>query len=185
MTDAATPDFVTFEGLRDADEHVALVFQGGDQGVPIVRIHSECLTGDVFGSLRCDCGAQLHEALDLFKKKGGILLYLRQEGRGIGLYNKLDAYKLQVDGVDTFAANRQLGFPSDGRDFRVAAEMLRALNVNKIELLSNNPEKQTHLEGFGIVVTRRIPTMAHRTPVNSAYLDAKSRRGHSIASASE
>jgi GTP cyclohydrolase II len=180
-SDALPPDMVTFAGLTDEREHIALVFRGKDRSVPIVRIHSECLTGDAFGSMRCDCGEQLHEALELFSQAGGILLYLRQEGRSIGLYNKMDAYKLQEGGLDTYEANRQLGFPSDARNYRAAADMLTALKVRKIELLSNNPDKQTQLESFGIVVNRRIPTRIHRTRVNSAYLDAKSGHGHSIA----
>ncbi|WP_409522925.1 GTP cyclohydrolase II RibA [Nitrincola sp. MINF-07-Sa-05] len=138
--------FVSFHNLCDAKEHVALLYSGNDpQKVPLVRLHSECLTGDIFGSKMCDCGAQLDESLTRIAQEGGVLLYLRQEGRGIGLYNKLDAYKLQKEGFDTFAANRLLGHPSDARNYAAAAQMLLALGYKKIRLLSNNPEKSKQL----------------------------------------
>lgn len=173
---------ITFEGLRDGLEHVALGL--GDRagsgesgcsglGVPLVRLHSECLTGDVLGSERCDCGPQLDEAITRISQVGGYLLYLRQEGRGIGLYNKIDAYALQDEGLDTYEANLMLGFDADERDYRVAAQMLRALGVERLDLLSNNPEKGAQLEAAGIVVERRVRTGVHLTSVNGDYLAAK------------
>jgi GTP cyclohydrolase II len=139
----------------------------------MVRLHSECLTGDVLGSERCDCGPQLHEALSAIAEEGGYLLYLRQEGRGIGLYAKLEAYRLQDAGLDTFAANRALGHPDDGRDYTVAAQMLTALGVSKIRILSNNPDKVAQLERDGITVEQRLSTGVHLTSTNHAYLAAK------------
>src|SRR5690349_8516197 len=137
---------VTFHGLADGEEHLALVL--GDPtswDVPLVRMHSECLTGDVFGSARCDCGPQLREAVERIAATGGVLLYLRQEGRGIGLYNKLDAYALQDTGLDTYQANTALGLPEDGRDYTAAAQMLAVLNVTELDLLTNNPDKARQL----------------------------------------
>jgi len=138
-------DFFTFTGLADG-EHVAVGF--GDwkkQSVPLIRLHSECLTGDLFRSAKCDCGPQLQEAVVRFAKEGGVLLYLRQEGRGIGLYNKLDAYALQSKGFNTFEANRLLNFRDDQRDYRSAAHMLRALEGTTVRLLTNNPDKAAQL----------------------------------------
>ncbi|MGY4719462.1 GTP cyclohydrolase II [Naumannella huperziae] len=172
-------DLISFDGLADGGEHVALVRQG--EGVPLVRVHSECLTGDVFGSHRCDCGEQLAEALALVRAEGGIVLYLRQEGRGIGLYNKIDAYALQDAGLDTYAANEALDLPADGRDFAVAAQMLAALGVDTIRLLSNNPDKDRQLAEFGITIAERVPTQTFRHPENLAYLRAKrTRMGHDL-----
>ncbi|HTR08762.1 MAG TPA: GTP cyclohydrolase II [Paraburkholderia sp.] len=167
------PEMVTFSGLCDNAEHLALVF-GPPGAVPYVRVHSECLTGDVFGSSRCDCGEQLHEAIMQFGACGGILLYLRQEGRGIGLYNKLDAYRLQiVHGLDTFAANRALNFPDDSRDFRVAAQMLQALGVYEIALVTNNPDKVAQIARHGIEVNRSVCTGVFANEANRRYLHAK------------
>jgi GTP cyclohydrolase II len=172
---------VTFHGLSDGREHLALVF-GPVDGVPLVRLHSECLTGDVFGSTRCDCGRQLSEAVERFADEGGVLLYLRQEGRGIGLYEKLDAYVLQDQGYDTFRANQLLGHASDERDYRVAAEMLAMLGIPSIRLLSNNPDKARQLERSGIDVVETIATRVYVTPENRRYLQAKSRQGgHTIS----
>ena len=141
--------------------------------VPLVRLHSECLTGDVFGSARCDCGPQLREAVERIAERGGVLLYLRQEGRGIGLYNKLDAYALQDQGLDTYAANTALGLPEDDRDYTAAAQMLRALGIGSLDLLSNNPDKAGQLRDLGIDVHDRVPTGVFTTAHNVRYLRAK------------
>ncbi|MDO0934344.1 GTP cyclohydrolase II [Streptomyces sp. DG2A-72] len=165
-------ELVTFHGLADGQEHVAVVL--GDPGpVPLVRLHSECLTGDVFGSARCDCGPQLREAVERIADRGGVLLYLRQEGRGIGLYNKLDAYALQDQGLDTYAANTALGLPEDARDYTAAAQMLTALGVGELDLLSNNPDKAGQLRDLGISVHDRVPTGVFTTAHNVRYLRAK------------
>ena len=174
----------TFDGLADAGEHIAL--QLGDpgatsnvdgSGAPLVRVHSECLTGDVFGSERCDCGPQLLEAVKRIADEGGFLLYLRQEGRGIGLYAKLDAYALQDAGLDTYQANVALGFPADERDYTVAAQMLQALGVSRVALLSNNPDKAAQLTDLGVAVTERLPTAVHLSAANARYLATKAHRG--------
>jgi GTP cyclohydrolase II len=182
----AIAEAVAFRGLDDGAEHVAFVF--GDLkaiGTPLVRLHSECLTGDVFGSARCDCGPQLREAVERISRIGGILVYLRQEGRGIGLYNKLDAYALQDQGLDTFAANTALGLPEDARDYTAAAQMLGALDVRMIDLLSNNPDKSRQLRERGITVRRTVPTGVFATGSNLRYLRAKvSHSGHTLALAS-
>jgi GTP cyclohydrolase II len=170
-------EMVTYSGLSDDKEHLALVFEGWTDP-PLVRLHSECLTGDVFGSARCDCGPQLDEAITSFSSTGGIILYLRQEGRGIGLYNKLDAYRLQDTGLDTFAANRELSFPNDLRDYRVAAEMLRALDVTGIRLLTNNPDKVAQLRQAGIAVWEEVRTGLFVNESNQRYLKAKADSGH-------
>jgi GTP cyclohydrolase II len=162
----------TFTGLADAREHVALRI-GSPPAVPLVRVHSECLTGDVLGSQRCDCGPQLREACARVEVVGGYVLYLRQEGRGIGLYAKLDAYALQDAGLDTFEANRALGYGDDERDYTVAAQMLRALGVDRVALLTNNPDKAEQLDRLGIAVVARVPTAVHRTAANTRYLAAK------------
>jgi GTP cyclohydrolase II len=167
----------SFDGLYDGLEHVALRLGDRAGPVPLVRLHSECLTGDVLGSERCDCGPQLREAVARLHRVGGYLLYLRQEGRGIGLYNKIDAYALQQQGLDTYEANVALGFGEDERDYRVAAQMLRALGVERLDLLSNNPDKGAQLEEAGIGVERCIRTGLHLSAVNAAYLAAKADRG--------
>jgi GTP cyclohydrolase II len=173
-----TPAVVTtFSGLVDGREHLALRL-GEPAAVPLVRPHSECLTGDVFGSQRCDCGPQLREAVERIAAAGGYLLYLRQEGRGIGLYAKLDAYGLQDTGLDTYEANLALGRAPDERDYTAAAQMLRALGVSRFSLLSNNPDKAAQLTGLGLSVAARIPTGVHVSPANLGYLSAKARRGH-------
>jgi GTP cyclohydrolase II len=179
----ASADAVTFNGLADGAEHVAFVFGNLTAGeTPLVRPHSECLTGDVFGSARCDCGPQLREAVTRMSRDGGILLYLRQEGRGIGLYNKLDAYALQDQGLDTYAANTALGLAEDARDYTAAAQMLNALGVTAIDLLSNNPDKARQLAGLGIAVRRTVPTGVYATASNLRYLNAKvTRTGHTLA----
>lgn len=176
LADGTPALFHSFDGLVDGREHLALGLgpQPTDD-IPLVRLHSECLTGDVFGSQRCDCGPQLQEALRRVGEAGGYVLYLRQEGRGIGLYAKLDAYGLQDRGLDTFAANRQLHHPEDARDYRCAAQMLFALGIKRIRLLSNNPDKVDQLAAWGIEVVERLSTGVYLTAHNHAYLSAKVR----------
>ena len=175
---ATTATIVTFTGLTDAQQHVALEFgRPAAARLPLVRLHSECLTGDVFGSQRCDCGPQLREAIERITEHGGYVLYLRQEGRGIGLYDKLDAYALQDRGLDTYDANLALGHRADERDYTSAAQMLRALGANRIALLSNNPDKGAQLARLGITIARQVPTALHLTETNAAYLTTKARRG--------
>ncbi len=171
---------ITFDVLADGREHVAIALGDPSIGVPLVRLHSECLTGDVLGSARCDCGPQLQEAIARISVAGGYLLYLRQEGRDIGLYNKIDAYALQDDGLDTYEANRALGFADDERDYTVAVQMLQALGVDRIDLLSNNPDKLAQLEAYGIRVERLVRTGLHLSAVNSRYLAAKAAGGHAL-----
>jgi GTP cyclohydrolase II len=186
----ATPARVlTFDGLVDGREHLALGLgdrttsmprlAGADGGTrpALVRLHSECLTGDVFGSQRCDCGPQMREAVELIAGAGGYLLYLRQEGRGIGLYGKLDAYALQDGGLDTYEANLALGFSADARDYTVAAQMLAALQVDSLALLSNNPDKAAQLARLGVDVTEVVPTGVHVCATNAHYLATKASRG--------
>ena len=173
---ATVAEVVTFDGLVDGMEHLAIVL-GPPGDVPLVRLHSECLTGDVLGSRRCDCGPQLHEAVDRIEAAGGYLLYLRQEGRGIGLYAKLDAYLLQDRGLDTYDANLALGYAADARDYTVAAQMLGALGVGRLALLTNNPDKAVQLAGHGLDVVSRVPTAVHLTASNRRYLHAKAHRG--------
>ncbi|MDG6103883.1 GTP cyclohydrolase II [Dactylosporangium aurantiacum] len=180
---ATTADVFTFTGLVDGLEHLALglgdwraavtAARTTDGPGPLVRPHSECLTGDVFGSQRCDCGPQLREAVERIAEVGGFLLYLRQEGRGIGLYAKLDAYALQDTGLDTYEANVALGRGEDERDYTAAAQMLRALDVDRIRLLSNNPDKAVQLDALGVQVTDRIRTGVHLSEANARYLSAK------------
>lgn len=166
--------FITFEGLVDGKEHIAIGLGDCENvEVPLVRIHSECLTGDVFASQRCDCGAQLEEAIQKVKEQGGYILYLRQEGRGIGLYNKIDAYALQLEGYDTFEANAKLGFADDLRNFEVAAQMLHSLGADKVRLLSNNPNKVQQLEQYHITVSEMVTTGAYISAGNHSYLKAK------------
>jgi GTP cyclohydrolase II len=175
---ATTARVVTFDGLVDGREHVALSLGDWDRDrdrPPLVRPHSECLTGDVFGSLRCDCGPQLREAVERIAGVGGLVLYLRQEGRGIGLYNKLDAYALQDTGLDTYEANVALGHGEDERDYTAAAQMLTALGIDRVALLTNNPDKVRQLSGLGIAVAEQVPTGEFRGPGNTAYLAAKTR----------
>jgi GTP cyclohydrolase II len=172
---------VAFAATPDGKEHLALArgrVRGG-RNVP-VRVHSECLTGDTLGSLRCDCRRQLEAALaDLASRPAGVLIYLRQEGRGIGLANKIRAYSLQDHGYDTFEANRALGFGDDPRDYAAAAAMLDALGVKSIELITNNPLKLNGLREHGVVVSRRIPSLTVPNRHNIDYLRAKKKRaGH-------
>lgn len=171
---------VAFRASDDGQEHVALVIGGFAGEAPLVRLHSECLTGDVFGSLKCDCGPQLREALRIIGSAGGgVLLYLRQEGRGIGLANKIRAYALQDRGLDTVDANRRLGFADDERDYAHAAAMLRALGIDRVKLLTNNPAKVEGLEAAGIAVTERVPHQMPANPHNADYLATKRKKsGH-------
>jgi GTP cyclohydrolase II len=179
---STTARVMTFDGLVDKEEHLALGLGDWQRALtksaaggraPLVRPHSECLTGDVFGSQRCDCGPQLREAVERIADQGGFLLYLRQEGRGIGLYAKLDAYALQDSGLDTYEANVALGRGEDERDYAAAAQMLTALGCDRVRLLSNNPDKAVQLESYGIDVTQRIPTGVHMSSANVRYLATK------------
>jgi GTP cyclohydrolase II len=178
----ATAEVMTFDGLADGKEHLLLALgqweqtlldQGPDGAAPLVRLHSECLTGDVFGSERCDCGPQLREAVEEIAAVGGFLLYLRQEGRGIGLYSKLDAYAMQDAGLDTYEANVALGFGEDERDYTAAAQMLGALGAARIRLLTNNPDKVGQLTALGVDVTEQVRTRVHLSEANRPYLAAK------------
>ena len=181
-------EIVAFRSADDLREHVALVIgeQSGDRA-PLVRLHSECLTGDILGSLKCDCGPQLDAALHAMAHEasaGGwsVLLYLRQEGRGIGLINKLRAYELQDQGFDTVDANQRLGLPTEARDFPVAARMLELLGIPAIRLMTNNPEKVAALQSQGVDVTERVPHALPANPHNTRYLETKrDRTGHILS----
>lgn len=177
-----TAEIVAFRSPDEPREHIALIVGKRDASPPVIRLHSECLTGDVLGSLKCDCGPQLHEALHrIADAPWGILLYLRQEGRGIGLVNKLRAYALQDQGFDTVDANVRLGFAIDARDFSVAARMLDLLGVGEVRLLTNNPKKVAGLEAAGIRVTERLPIILPANPHNEKYLATKrDRTGHQL-----
>ena len=187
---ATSAHVFTFDGLVDGKEHLAFSLgdwegalrRSADNGsAPMVRPHSECLTGDVFGSQRCDCGPQLREAVQRITEAGGFLLYLRQEGRGIGLYSKLDAYALQDRGLDTYQANLALGHDEDERDYTVAAQMLHSLGASRVALLSNNPDKAEQLADLGVEITERIPTGVHLSPDNANYLSTKAlKSAHTI-----
>ncbi len=177
-------DIHVFTDSRNGLEHVALAY-GELQGAtdPLVRVHSECLTGDVFGSTRCDCGEQLHHAQRLIQETGqGLILYLKNhEGRGIGLSNKMLAYALQDQGMDTVEANVALGLPIDARTYESAADMLRYFEINSIRLLSNNQEKRTALQSFGITINQQVPLLTTPTTENLKYLQTKSiKLGHLI-----
>ena len=184
-------DVMTFTGLADGKEHLLLGFgewrsavargaAGGEP--PLVRPHSECLTGDVFGSERCDCGPQLREAVERVAAVGGFVAYLRQEGRGIGLYAKLDAYTLQDAGFDTYEANVALGHGEDERDYTAMAQMLQTVGADRISVLTNNPDKVLQLKALGIEVAEQVPTSVHITEANRRYLTAKvSHTAHTLA----
>lgn len=172
-----------YESLTDGKVHVALVKGKIDDGQPVlVRVHSECLTGDVFGSYRCDCGDQLHSAMKMIEKEGrGVLLYMRQEGRGIGLVNKIKAYRLQDEGKDTVEANEMLGFKPDLRDYGIGAQILVDLGVRKMRLLTNNPKKIVGLAGYGLEVVERVPIEVQPNEININYLRTKrDKLGHLI-----
>ena len=172
---------VSYSSVVDVQEHVAFVKGDISQNDPVlVRVHSECLTGDVFGSKRCDCGYQVQLALEAIEKYGsGVLLYMRQEGRGIGIHNKLKAYALQDEGYDTVEANVMLGFAPDPRQYGIGAQILEDLGVKKMRLLTNNPTKRVGLEGFGLEVVERVPIIAPPTEENVKYMETKRERmGH-------
>ncbi|MBH0171554.1 bifunctional 3,4-dihydroxy-2-butanone-4-phosphate synthase/GTP cyclohydrolase II [Fictibacillus sp. 18YEL24] len=174
---------IGFLNVLDEKEHVALVKGDVENGEPVlVRVHSECLTGDVFGSARCDCGLQLHAALSQIEKEGrGVLLYMRQEGRGIGLINKMKAYKLQEEGLDTVEANEQLGFAPDLRDYGIGAQILKDLGISKMKLLTNNPRKIAGLKGYDLEVTDRVALQMPHNKNNEDYLKTKkSKLGHML-----
>jgi 3,4-dihydroxy 2-butanone 4-phosphate synthase / GTP cyclohydrolase II len=168
--DSGIPDF----------PHVALVSGNQtEQIAPLIRIHSECMTGDVFGSQRCDCGAQLHSAMDRIGREGGAVIYLRQEGRGIGLVNKLKAYNLQDEGMDTVEANLALGFHADDRDYEPAIQILKFLGISRVRIMTNNPDKLKSFEGSGIELCDRLPIVIAPVNASKAYLETKRlRMGH-------
>jgi 3,4-dihydroxy 2-butanone 4-phosphate synthase/GTP cyclohydrolase II len=170
-----------FENTVDGKEHVAIVKGDVNTGDPVlVRVHSECLTGDIFGSHRCDCGPQLHAALDRIEQEGrGVVLYMRQEGRGIGLANKIKAYALQEQGYDTVEANVHLGFPPDPRDYGIGAQILTELGVSKMRLMTNNPKKRVGLQSYGLEVTELVALEVPATPDSQSYLETKrDKMGH-------
>ena len=172
---------VAFENDVDRLDHLALIKGTIDPKEPVlVRVHSECLTGDVLGSQRCDCGDQLHHAMEMIEKEGrGVILYMRQEGRGIGLINKLKAYELQDKGRDTVEANEELGFKADLRDYGIGAQMLLALGVHKMRIMTNNPKKLIGLQGYGIDIVERVAIQAPTTKSNKQYLKTKrDKMGH-------
>jgi GTP cyclohydrolase II len=169
-----------FRDPSNGKEHCILYVGDLTEGTPLVRIHSECLTGDAFGSLRCDCGPQLHASMKAVQKSGkGAIVYLRQEGRGIGLYAKMQAYALQDEGYDTLDANLALGLPGDARRYDFAAEMLYSMGVERLELVTNNPDKRNQLRQHGLEVTNRVPIIVGQCAQNQAYLSTKAARmGH-------
>jgi len=172
-----------FKQTNTGDVHIALVKGEWKEGDPVmVRVHSSCLTGDIFQSFRCDCGNQLHKAMLMVEKEGkGIVLYMNQEGRGIGLINKLKAYKLQEEGLDTVEANQKLGFKMDQRDYGVGAQILRSLDVTKIKLITNNPKKRVALKGYGLEIVENISLEINPNPHNQKYLETKrDKMGHEI-----
>lgn len=176
-------DLVAYKQKDTDQEHLALIKGTWNEGDPVlVRVHSSCLTGDIFGSCRCDCGEQLQKAMEKIEAEGkGVIVYMNQEGRGIGLLNKLKAYKLQEQGLDTVEANLQLGFNMDERDYGVGAQIIRDLGITKIRLMSNNPKKRTGLIGYGLEIVENVPLLVQPNPHNAKYLDTKRvKMGHII-----
>ncbi|WP_341837077.1 bifunctional 3,4-dihydroxy-2-butanone-4-phosphate synthase/GTP cyclohydrolase II [Chitinophaga pollutisoli] len=176
-------ELVAFKQLNSGDMHMALKKGDWNQGDPVmVRVHSSCFTGDILHSLRCDCGEQLQAAMQMVEKEGkGLILYMNQEGRGIGLMNKLKAYKLQEEGKDTVEANLELGFGMDERDYGVGAQILRHMNVTKMRLITNNPRKRAGLKGYGLEIVENVPIEIHPNPHNEFYLKTKrDKLGHEI-----
>lgn len=174
---------IAFKEKNTSNEHLALTKGEWKENEPVmVRVHSSCFTGDILGSLRCDCGDQLHKAMQMVEaNQSGIILYMNQEGRGIGLVNKLKAYKLQEDGMDTVEANLHLGFPMDKRDYGVGAQILRYLGVSRLRLISNNPRKRTGLAGYGLEIVETLPIQIPSNPHNEKYLNTKrDKLGHTL-----
>jgi 3,4-dihydroxy 2-butanone 4-phosphate synthase/GTP cyclohydrolase II len=182
-TESGEFEFIPFRQLNNGLEHAALVKGSWTKEEPVmVRLHSSCFTGDIFGSLKCDCGAQLHEAMRMVEREGkGAVIYLNQEGRGIGLLNKIKAYKLQEEGMDTYEANLKLGFGEDERDYGVGASIMHELGLGKVRLISNNPVKRAGLEGYGIKIIETIPLEIPSNPHNEFYIETKANKmGHKI-----
>jgi 3,4-dihydroxy 2-butanone 4-phosphate synthase / GTP cyclohydrolase II len=177
-------EFIPFRQTSNGLEHAALVKGSWTKDEPVmVRLHSSCFTGDIFGSMRCDCGSQLHKAMEMVEEAGkGVVIYLNQEGRGIGLLNKIKAYRLQDEGMDTVQANLQLGFGEDERDYGVGASIMRELGLGKVRLISNNPVKRAGLEGYGIQIVETIPLIIASNPHNKFYLETKANKmGHNLS----
>ena len=169
-----------FRDPGDGKEHAVLYVGDLSEGSPLVRVHSECLTGDAFHSLRCDCGPQLHASMKAIQERGhGAIAYMRQEGRGIGLYSKMQAYALQDTGMDTLDANLALGLPADARRYDFAAEMLYSMGIQSIELVTNNPDKRDQLTQYGIKISNRVPIIVGQCAENRNYMETKgARMGH-------
>jgi len=174
---------IPFRQISNGLEHVALIKGEWQKDEPVlVRVHSSCTTGDIFGSMRCECGEQLHKAMEMIEKEGkGVVVYMNQEGRGIGLMNKIKAYKLQEEGLDTVDANIHLGFNADERDYGVGAQILREVGVTKIRLMSNNPVKRIGLEAYGLSIIENVPIEVKPNPYNEFYMQTKKQRmGHDL-----
>ena len=182
-TESGDFDFIPFRQTSNGIEHAALVKGKWTKDEPVlVRLHSSCFTGDIFGSMRCDCGPQLQKAMSMVEAEGkGVVIYLSQEGRGIGLLNKIKAYRLQEEGMDTIQANLKLGFAEDERDYGVGASIMRELGLGKVRLISNNPVKRAGLEGYGIKIVETIPLVIESNPHNKFYLETKANKmGHNL-----